>query len=251
MLRAIHPPFTSQMVSTRNNGRSKPSGHVSPEPAMNDEFIQEIADFISEGHDDEAKSGSSSRSPGSADDIKAKEGNDVDEEDNDDDEAPEEESISAARKVVYENKRKAEEVIAKEKQAKREKRRQLAEHNTLQQQAKREKKSVKASTAESLPDLLPDDLLQELGSSAFDTPAPNKHLRVRDLDERDQRALKQKRIEEKLAKIKSLKNTAVKKGPINVRVHKSGDKHKAVPRAESKIVNSRDQWLKRKSLNRK
>lgn len=166
-----------------------------------------------------------------------------------DDEAPEEESTAAAKDAVLQKARIEQEIILEAKQAQREKRRKLAERNNLQQEMKREKHQDAQKVSNQLPDFLPDDLVQEFKNQS--TQISNLHLKVRELDIMEQKAARQRLMEEKLSKIKDRKSMAVQKGPIKVKVQSFGDELRKVPMADPKVIRLREKWLQRRSLNRK
>lgn len=169
----------------------------------------------------------------------------------DSDDAPEEESISTAKKDLEEKKKLEQQLQREAKQAMREKRKQQDQRNREQQDAKRAKeeaaRAAEETAKEDLPDLLPEGLAESL---AEDKPAA-KHIKVKELDAISAKLLRQKQKEEKLRKIKASRLTSVNKGPINVQVQSFNVNKKVVPRSESAIVDSKNQWLQRLSLNKK
>jgi U3 small nucleolar RNA-associated protein 16 len=167
-------------------------------------------------------------------------GNDS-ESDSDSDDAPEEESTAGARKEVLKKQQEQIEIQQEKKKAEREKRKRQDEYNKQQKQSKKPKVDV-----EQLPEFLPEELIESLETEEHQTPK-NTHIR---LDIEDEKELRRQAKLEKLANIKKLKSASVKMGPVNVKVQSFNSK-KTVPKAESKIVNSREKWLKRKSLNKK
>ncbi|RLV91014.1 hypothetical protein JA1_004190 [Spathaspora sp. JA1] len=169
------------------------------------------------------------------------------EEDEDsDDEAPEEESTRKTEQDILNQQKKKEQQVIAEKKAERERRRQLDLRN---QQQKQQSKKVQSLEEQALPDLLPDDIMDILSTPEPQTPQSKikgKHIRLDDVE-----VDRKKEIEDKLRKIKLQKKLAVKKGPVHVQVHNFGNKATVVPKSESKIIASKDKWLKRKSVNRK
>lgn len=162
------------------------------------------------------------------------------------DDAPEEESTSTAKQSIIERERKQRELEQKAREADREKRREKDLQNQLQQQSKKQKKLARKEDEEELPEFLPEDIFEPVESQPS-----GKHLKAEELDEIDQKLMRQKMKEEKLKSIKNSKKLSIKKGPINVQVQSFNINKKVVPRAEAKIVDAREKWLKRKSLNKK
>ncbi|KAK6460160.1 U3 snoRNA associated-domain-containing protein [Scheffersomyces coipomensis] len=201
---------------------------------------EEVAD-VDEEEDDEDE-----------DDIEE----DSEEEDEDsDDEAPEEESTKVSEKQIEAKIKKQKEADALSKKAERERRKQLDLKYKEQQESKRQKieESKPASShieQEELPDFLPEELLETVNNQPI---IPNgKHLRIRDFEEIDEKLIRQQLMKDKLQKIKLAGKTSMVKGPVHVKVQSFGStKNKLVPKSESKILKSRDKWLKRKSLNKK
>lgn len=163
--------------------------------------------------------------------------------DDDSDEAPEEESTSISKKTIIQKQEEAKKLLQEEKRIQREKRKQLQEHNQQQQELKKIK--LKSSIPEELPDYLPEDILESYHQEIEEKPQ-NTHIR---LDVEDEKELKRQAKLKKLADLKKSKNIAINKGPVYVQVQSITNK-KVVPRAETKVINSREKWLKRKSLNK-
>ena len=181
-----------------------------------------------------------------AEEVAIKSQSENDESDSDDD-APEEVSTSTAKQSIIEKERKQREIELKSREADREKRREKDLQNKLQKQSKKEKKQSRKVEEVDLPEFLPEDIFESLESAQ----SSGKHLKVKELDEIDQKLMRQKMKEEKLKSIKNSKKLSIKKGPINVQVQSFNINKKVVPRAEAKIVDAREKWLKRKSLNKK
>lgn len=164
----------------------------------------------------------------------------------DSDEAPEEESISVSKRAVLEKQQKIKALEQKQRQQERNRRKELDLQNQKQQEEKRRQEKLKqerlAQMTKELPDLLPDDLLEE--------EVESKHILEEDFEREHEEMRKRMKIE-KLKKLKELKNQAVKKGPVYVQVQSHDPRRKRVPRAESVVVETRASWLQRESLGKK
>lgn len=170
---------------------------------------------------------------------------DEDDSDSDSDDAPEEESTSSSKKALLKNQEEVNRLKQEEKRIQREKRKQYEEHNAQQQELKKMK--TNPSLPEELPEFLPEDLLESYKEDEENQIIPqNTHIR---LDEVDEKEIKRQEKLKKLADIKKMKTVAINKGPVNVQIQNFTDK-KVVPKAEKKVINSREKWLKRKSLNK-
>lgn len=163
--------------------------------------------------------------------------------DEDSDDAPEEESTSTIKKTILQKQEEAKKIKQEEKRIQREKRKQQQEHNAQQQELKKIK--IKTSIPDELPDYLPEDLLESYTQEVEEKPK-NTHIRLDIADEKEAR--RQAKLQ-KLANLKKSKKFAINKGPVHVQVQSITNK-KAVPKAEAKVINSREKWLKRKSLNK-
>lgn len=124
-----------------------------------------------------------------------------------------------------------------------------------QQQKKKESTKIQ----EDLPEFLPEDIFDDIEEEEEEqeqeiAAAKGKHLKLQDFEEFDKRALAKQIKEEKLKQLKLRKKLIVKRGPVHVKVTSISSQQvnkKLVPVAENKIVNSRNKWLKRKSLGKK
>ncbi|ABN64854.2 predicted protein [Scheffersomyces stipitis CBS 6054] len=171
-------------------------------------------------------------------------------EDSDDD-APEEESLSTAKQDIINKQKKQKELEAQRRKEERERRRELDLKNKEQKSKKKEREQPQQEENE-LPDFLPDDLIEAIENDGLlAAHTQSKHLKVQDFEEMDQKLLRQKIKQEKLRAIKLSKKLSVNKGPVQVKVQSFNSNKKLVPKSESRIVKSKDKWLKRKSLNRK
>lgn len=179
----------------------------------------------------------------------------------DSDEAPEEESTAKAKAELL-AKSKAEQDLQREAlKAAKEKRKQRDLLFKKQQEAKRERETKKQETerlkfeqdkleasaqADILPELLPKELLGILDTTQGKGGA--KHIRTEELE--SQHAAKRKRM--KLEKLQALKQkSAVKKGPVYVQVQEFGSSKSRVPHAEQSILDIKNLWMQRESLNKK
>ena len=170
------------------------------------------------------------------------------ESDSDSDDAPEEESISASKaksiKQQKEQEKREQELRKQEKQKRKE---QDVIYQQQQQEKKKRLEEIMASSE--LPDLLPEELLEEYSQPTEDLPK-GKHMRSEDL-ENEYAEMRKKAKLEKLKQLKQLRTLAIKKGPVHVQVQTFGEKKKSVPRADPKVVESKSSWLNRDSLRRK
>ncbi|RCK55137.1 hypothetical protein Cantr_04831 [Candida viswanathii] len=169
------------------------------------------------------------------------------EESDDDDDAPEEESTSRAKEDALVKEKQRQEEEAELERQRKERRRGLDLRNKQQQEEKK-KSNLKKQPIE-LPEFLPDDIesiMKQQGSDAVVSVPQSKHIRLDEDVKADRKAI----LEEKLRLLKQKKKTAVKKGPVFVKVQANTNK-KVVPKSESKIVKNRDKWLHRKSIDRK
>ncbi|EGV63089.1 hypothetical protein PSN45_004641 [Yamadazyma tenuis] len=164
----------------------------------------------------------------------------------DSDEGPEEESTNKAKEDLLAQEKARKKAEAEAKREERQRRRQQDLYNKQQQESKKTKQQ-KLPSIEILPDILPDEILEAINDEnvelASETIQP-RHKKIEDFDVELKKQLKL----EKLKKLKALNKSSIKKGPVHVKVLSS---LKGVPRAESKIINSREKWLKRKSLHKK
>lgn len=175
----------------------------------------------------------------------------------DSDEAPEEEATGKAKQELLRKEAKKREVEAEKKRQERERRKQQNLYNQQQQQEKKlkqlEREQQQKQQQPELPDLLPEDILSsinesDMGSKDFESKSTSKHIRLDD-PELTNELKKQLKIE-KLKQLKAANKSSVKKGPVHVKVLSNSKLGKVPPKAD-KIINSRDKWLKRKSLNKK
>lgn len=173
----------------------------------------------------------------------------VDDESSDSDDAPEEESTSNARQATLDRQKEQDKVEQELRRQEREKRKQRDLHFKQQQEEKRER-TKELVAAEELPDLLPDDILQSADDESDTTISMGKHLRAEDLEKEHAEARKRMKLE-KLKQLKAHRQSAIRKGPVHVQVQSFGSSTKRVPAAEQGIMESKNSWMQRASLNRK
>lgn len=186
------------------------------------------------------------------------EGEDLD-LDLDSDEAPEEESTSQAKELIIKRQKEQKEQELLQKREEKERRRKQDLLHSEQQRLKKQEQETKAGAA-ALPDYLPEDIFdsidqeEEQDDEDLEQTTKGKHLKLSDFEDMDKRELAKQIKEEKLRQLKLKKKLLIKKGPVHVNVTSAAARQinkKLVPVAESKIVNSRSKWLKRKSLGKK
>lgn len=153
--------------------------------------------------------------------------------DSDSDDAPEEESTATTKTAILQQQAKQHQIKQDQKKLEKEKRRQLDMRNKQQQDLKKQNNP--------LPEYLPTDLLGEVDEEEED-------ITLKKVDSFEQ--MKKSSVLKIKKQLDKLKDTRITKGPVQVQIYKV-NKHKTVPKAESKIINTRDQWLQRKSVRRK
>lgn len=170
------------------------------------------------------------------------------EEDLDSDDAPEEESVSSSKSLVLQLQRQQRALEQEQKRLEKERRRHFNEVHAEQQRLKREAQHD-TKPAKDLPEFLPGDVLAAMADAEDEEESQpqGKHLRLEDFEELDQRQLARHLKEEQLRQLKLQKRQTIKRGPVHVRVAKAPSRNSA-PAAESKVLNARSKWLKRKSL---
>lgn len=169
-----------------------------------------------------------------------------DESESDSDEAPEEESLTSSKQRIINVQKEQLKIEQELKKQEKEKRRQ----KDLQYKKQQEDKRVKRFNDDDLPELLPEDIFESLEEEEVAVPQhASKHLTSKDFEDQE-RILRQKLKEKKLEQIRKQKKLSIKKGPVHVKVQSLNSK-KMVPVSESKILNVKNKWLKRKSLNKK
>ncbi|CAH2353595.1 bud site selection protein 21 [[Candida] railenensis] len=179
--------------------------------------------------------------------------------DSDSDEAPEEESTSQAKELIIKRQKEQKELELVQKREEKERRRKQDLLHSEQQKLKKQEQETKAEDGE-LPDFLPEDIFdsidqeEEQDDEDIEQSTKGKHLKLSDFEDMDKRELAKQIKEEKLRQLKLKKRLSIKKGPVHVNVTSAAARQinkKLVPVAESKVVNSRSKWLKRKSLGKK
>ncbi|GBL47882.1 hypothetical_protein [Candidozyma auris] len=173
------------------------------------------------------------------------------ESESDSDEAPEEESISASKARTLKQQKEQEQL---EQELKKKEKQKRKEQDLLyqQQQQEKKKKLEEILASSELPDLLPDELIESVEEERKkEKQLPQgKHLRSEEL-ESELAEMRKKAKLEKLKQLKQQRTSAVKKGPVNVQVQTFGEKKKTVPKADPKVLESKNSWLNRESLKRK
>lgn len=169
--------------------------------------------------------------------------------DSDSDEAPEEESTSGVRDEIL-AKQKLEQKLEQDlKRREKEKRRQQNIHNQQQKLAKKSK----VHEEKDLPEFLPDNIFESIDDEETNEEPviTSKHLKLQDFEKLDEISIRKQMKEAKLKEIKKNKKLSIKKGPVHVKVQQFNLDKKVVPKFENKVVNTRNKWLKRKSLGKK
>lgn len=172
------------------------------------------------------------------------------EEESDSDEAPEEDSTSQSREATL-NKIKERELADLELKRQAKERRKLKDLQFAEQQLAKKRRLQELALAEQLPELLPEELFEDVDANSTGN---KKHMREDELDSQHQRqaeALRKQAKLEKLRKLKELKNNAVLKGAVHVRVLASDNGVKKAPVAEQRVLRSKEDWMQRESLAKK
>ncbi|CUM56225.1 uncharacterized protein AC631_03651 [Debaryomyces fabryi] len=167
----------------------------------------------------------------------------------DSDEAPEEESTTGIKNEII---AKQKEDLKKQQELKKlekERRRQQTLYNQQQQQLKKNKKQE-----DELPEFLPEDIFESISDNEAEDSEPiipSKHLKLQDFEKLDEMEIRRQIKQSKLKDLKKSKKLSIKKGPVHVKVQQFNLDKKVVPKFENKVVNTRNKWLKRKSLGKK
>lgn len=168
--------------------------------------------------------------------------------DSDSDEAPEEESTSGIRNEILAKQKEDLKSQQELKKLEKERRRQQNVYNQQQQLLKKNKKQ------DELPEYLPEDIFESISDNEAgesEPIKPAKHLKLQDFEKLDEMEIRKKIKESKLKELKKSKKLSIKKGPVHVKVQLFNLDKKVVPKFENKVVNTRNKWLKRKSLGKK
>lgn len=169
--------------------------------------------------------------------------------DSDSDEAPEEESTSGIRNEILAKQKEDLKSQQELKKLEKERRRQQNVYNQQQQLLKKNKKQE-----DKLPEYLPEDIFESISDNETgesEPIIPSKHLKLQDFEKLDEMEIRKKIKESKLKELKKSKKLSIKKGPVHVKVQLFNLDKKVVPKFENKVVNTRNKWLKRKSLGKK
>lgn len=187
------------------------------------------------------------------------EADDSDSDSDADDEAPEEEDMTSGKSAVENEIKKREEILKNEQKLLKERRRQQDAKYTQQQlekdrmKVKSQKEEVMVSDDEEVIEELPEHFFDELDVTTTHTEKSPKHVNFNELDseqyERETKIQLRKRNQKIL---KKLRTTSVKRGPVNVKLLASSQSFSSMaPKKEAPIMNTRDKWLRRKSVKRK
>ncbi|GMM32751.1 Bud21 protein [Saccharomycopsis crataegensis] len=184
---------------------------------------------------------------------------DDDEYQSSDDEAPEEEDVNAGKNNAEVQERELEKLEAEKKKNLKERRRTQDLKFKEQKQNKTQRKKLE------VPDLLPQELLENLDSEEeqekTDQQSPkNKHTTFKDdYEDEDEFSGDDQNLAQQLKKTKLKLARQMKKqhktiGSINVKLLKSKNKTKLPPaavRGKQGTIDMRGKWLKRRSLAKK
>ncbi|CDK29909.1 unnamed protein product [Kuraishia capsulata CBS 1993] len=176
-----------------------------------------------------------------------------------DDEAPEEENLGTSKEAVTRQENEKRRLQEEKQRIERQKRREAQQKFEKQQLEKRTRSEAKGHKYEDLPDILPDDVLAAV-SETEDKSEPfsaRSHVRYDDLDKETLKEVSKQMKVQKLRMARKATKSSEKKGPVTVKVLEKIRKISnsttvlTVPKAESRVVSSKDRWLKRKSLGKR
>lgn len=170
------------------------------------------------------------------------------ESDSDSDDAPEEESMSSGKAQVEKQQQEKARLDKERKQKEKEQRKERDAIFQKQQKEKRERLKQLTNSKE-LPDYLPEELI-ESEEEDFKSLPQGKHVRSEEL-EKEYEQMKKKLKAEKLKKLKEQRSQAIKKGPVHVQVSRFETNKNSAPKADPRILETKESWLHRKSLRRK
>lgn len=172
-----------------------------------------------------------------------------------DDEAPEEEGASTTKNEIEEKLKQNEEAKKHEQQLLREKRRKQNALFKEQQSLKKRKNDFeedKDNSGDEPLEELPEEFLQRVEESESSKSTHiNFHDEIEDEEELQtiQREMTKKK---KKNQLKNLRRETIKHGPVNVTLlAPSSQSRSMAPKKETKIINTKDKWLRRKALNKK
>lgn len=178
-----------------------------------------------------------------------------------DGDAPEEEDMTGGKLVVENEIKEREEALKNERKLLRERRRQQDAKYTQQQLEKeslkaKSQKEVSVADEEEVLEELPEHFFSKLdGENVTTIPTENmaKHVNFNELDTDQYEHVVKVQLRKKNQKIlKKLRATSVKRGPVNVTLLASSQSLSSMaPKKETPIMNTRDRWLRRKSVKRK
>ncbi|QLQ81979.1 hypothetical protein HG537_0G02330 [Torulaspora globosa] len=173
-----------------------------------------------------------------------------DSSDSDDDEAPQEEGVASGISKVEEEIKQREEALRREKQILKEKRRK-ADAKFKEQQVAR---ASSLPPDEEVPEELPEEFFDKLEQQELEKPIEQmpKHINFNDISDRQYTSEIKRQLEKKKQKtLKRLRANTVKKGSFNVTLLSQDSMSAMAPKRESSVMNSKDKWLRRKSIKRK
>lgn len=193
--------------------------------------------------------------------------------DSSDEEAPEEENVSTAKDAVKNQIKEREEALMREETVAKEKRKKQQLKFKEQQEQKRQRESAEeqrrkmlefeerlkaqqesALKEQELPEELSDDFFENLEKheSTIITTKP-KHINFNDIAENNYTEELKKQIEKQKKKtLNHLRKKSLKRGPVTVSLLTSMTETKSLaPKKETRIMNTKDKWLRRKAVHRK
>lgn len=186
------------------------------------------------------------------------EADDSDSDSDADDEAPEEEDMTSGKSAVENEIKEREKVLKNEQKLLRQRRRQQDAKYTQQQLEKdrmkvKSQKDVMVADDEEIIEELPEHFFDELDVTATHTEKSPKHVNFNELDSEQYEHEAKMQLRKRNQKIlKKLRTTSVKRGPVNVTLLASSQSLSSMaPKKEAPIMNTRDKWLRRKSIKRK
>lgn len=179
-----------------------------------------------------------------------------DSSDSDDDDAPQEEGLSNGVSKIEEEIKHREEALRRERQDLKEKRRKADARFKEQQLAKGAKAQSEApQVEEELPEELPEDFFDKLDQEEAGKPIEQipKHINFNDITDKEYIPEIKKQLDKKKKNtLKKLRANTVKRGSFNVTLLSQQDSMSSMaPKREATIMNTKDKWLKRKSIRRK
>ncbi|CAI4064090.1 hypothetical protein N7582_002577 [Saccharomyces uvarum] len=172
-------------------------------------------------------------------------------EESDEDDAPQEEGLHSGKNEIESRFTEREEAIRSEQSQLKSKRRKQNELYAKQKKAINEAEVVEETIAE-LPEELLDNIDQREESSAQNLSSMHINFdKFEDSDEEEEEAAKATKARKRKT-LKNLRKDSVKRGKFKIQLLPTTQDSKALPpKKESSIINSRDRWLNRKTLNKR